>query len=630
MLKKTLVVFLVAVISASFADDAPLAPILLRPGPVAYTPATGERIVMWAVWAESRDWTVTGVPDYIYPCVFDVKIDGESYTLTVGPFEGSERGATTADYGTNAFTFPSGSGVPVWSDSRGNSGIVAFANNSATPGLAFDYTFAAGMSRTDGVDERPNTRLRFYWPDDNVKLDGVVQRISADGKQVLSAGAYHGHRFGVGGGLSEYARVTWFKGGQRIIRHDRFAGESPDWFDIPSYGSTDAGTYRMHVENSFGLFDVTFEIGTATPTGPRIRPDVQSAAFGSSVNLFVVGSTGSVQNVQWSKNGDPANALSGASPMLAPLQPTHAGIYTATVNGAEASTNAAIVGITTAARMVGDGKIVGTDITHPNGNVFDQVLVTGPAEAVTAGYAPKKITRTSFIDLDNDIVQVEFSGPGTLTLVFDGYTPPALPTNYQQDTLYVKGHAGIVVTGADENTNVSVFTVGRATAFDPTGAYNILIAPSPTNNPANNGSSLFKGHSATKYDGVADLAFIAIASSNGKFGGIRTANANYFASKGMTGVYAPGVEFTGPIFIGNITAFDAANPVIILGSAADTRITGGDLAQPNAQPVQVSGISQLKFSDGSDSGGNLIPAKANNAVLMNGTANVTGQIVVNP
>ncbi len=630
MPQKILLVFLIAGASACFADDAPLAPVLLQPGPAVFAPTTGERVVMWATWGESRDWTVTGVPDYIYPCLFDVTIDGESYTLTVGPFEGSERGATTADYGTNAFTFPSGSGVPVWADSRGNFGIVQLDNNAATPGLTFDYIFALGASRTTGVEDRPNTRLRFHWPDDNVKLDGVVQRINGDGTQVLSTGTYHGHRFGVGGGLSEYARVTWFKGSQRIIRHDRFAGESPDWFDIPSYGSTDLGTYRMHVENSFGSFDVTFEVGTGASTGPRVRPNAQSAAVGSSVNLFVVGSTSTSRNVQWSKNGAPSDALSGASATLGHLQPKDAGIYTAIVTGDKASTNAAIIGITTAARMVGDGKVVGTDIIHPNGNVFDQVLVTGPAEAVTAGYASKKITRTSFIDLDNDIVQVEFSGPGTLTLVIDGYTPPALPMNYHQDTAYVKGHAGIVITGADENTNVSVFTVGRATAFDPTGAYNTLVAPSPTNDPAKNGSSLFQGHSATKYDGVADLAFIAIASSNGKFGGVRTANANYFASKGMTGIYAPGVEFTGPVFIGNITAFDAAKPVIILGAAADTRITAGDLAQPNAQPVQVSGISQLKFADGSDSGGNLIRAKANKAVLMDGTANVTGQIVVNP
>jgi hypothetical protein len=44
------------------------------------------------------------------------------------------------------------------------------------------------------------------------------------------------------------------------------------------------------------------------------------------------------------------------------------------------------------------------------------------------------------------------------------------------------------------------------------------------------------------YDGVADIAFIAIQSANGKFGGIRTGNTTYYASQGFTGVYAPGVD----------------------------------------------------------------------------------------
>jgi hypothetical protein len=195
----------------------------------------------------------------------------------------------------------------------------------------------------------------------------------------------------------------------------------------------------------------------------------------------------------------------------------------------------------------------------------------------------------------------------------------------------MKGHAQIVIAGADEFTNVSVFSVGRATAFDPTGHYDITKPISATNDPATNGSPLFVGHGATNYDGIADIAFIAIASANGKFGGVRTANANYFAAKGLTGLYAPDVKFTGPIYIGDVVASDEAVPVIMTGGATDdVRITGGNLLQANGQAVQVGGLTQLKFTDGTDSRGNILPAQANRGILQNYDTDVTAQTVVNP
>jgi hypothetical protein len=179
----------------------------------------------------------------------------------------------------------------------------------------------------------------------------------------------------------------------------------------------------------------------------------------------------------------------------------------------------------------------------------------------------------------------------------------------------MKGHAGIVVTRADETSNLSVFSVGRGNAVN---------------------QALFK--SDVTYDGLADIAFVAISSSNGKFGGLRTANATYYATKGYTGIYAPGVAFQGPVFVGDVSAFDDATPVLVLGSASDVRITGGDLAQANARAVQVSGITQLKMSDGSTSHyvdvattpTQLLKAKANQARLEQNGLDVTNQIVLNP
>jgi hypothetical protein len=210
--------------------------------------------------------------------------------------------------------------------------------------------------------------------------------------------------------------------------------------------------------------------------------------------------------------------------------------------------------------------------------------------------------------MQNDIVQVELSGAGTLSLVVDNASIPAPPASYNQPNVdYVKGHAGIVITGANETTNVTVFSVGRATAVNQT---------------------LF--NDAVDYDGTADIAFIAIQSANGKFGGVRTGNVNYFATTGFTGVYAPGVELTGPLNVGDVSAFDSATPLLIVGAVTNANITGGDLFQPNSQPVQVNGITQLKFIAGTTSHGDTLPAQQNRGVLIEDGVNVTNAIVVNP
>jgi hypothetical protein len=366
-----------------------------------------------------------------------------------------------------------------------------------------------------------------------------------------------------------------------------------------------------------------------TPT-VTAQPASRAVDAGSSTSLSVTAtaSGGAAPTFQWQRNGSDLGGATGATLTLDNVQPANAGVYTAVIaSGATTTSDPAIVGVTTTNKVIGVGHVLSLDIKHPNGNVFDQVLLDGTAETITAD--PGKVTRTSFIDLSDDIVQVEFSGAGTLTIVLDNPSGPASPVNYNQAVNYMKGHAGIVITGADDTTNVSVFTVGRATAFDPTGGFNILLPISSTNNPANNGSSLFQGRSGTVYDGLAGLSFIAISSTNGKFGGLRTSNGSYFATKGFTGVYAPGVQFQGPVFIGDISASDAATPVIMIGSSPDTRITGGDLLQANGRAVQVSGLTALKFTAGGDSQGNALTAKTNRAVLQQSGVDVTTQIVVN-
>ncbi|HYP17192.1 MAG TPA: family 43 glycosylhydrolase, partial [Opitutus sp.] len=400
-----------------------------------------------------------------------------------------------------------------------------------------------------------------------------------------------------------------------------------------SYDANANGTPKLRIADLYWDAEAWPTYATSSAPVATVAPANSAGAMGSSVTLGFE-ATGADVSYRWRRNGTEIAGANSSLLTLANVQPADAGIYTglAANNAGSATTAGAVVGGLTTGKVVGSGQeLQPTDIRHPNGNIFDQVLLTGSAEAITADFGQGQVTRTSYIDLDDDIVQVELSGPGTLTLVLDASSGPARPTRYNQtDVQYMKGHASIVVVGADERTNVSVFTVGRATAFDRTNQFKFLEPISATNNPANNGSPLFEGHGATDYDGIADIAFIAIASANGKFGGVRTSNANYFASKGVTGIYAPGVAFQGPVYFGDISAAEAATPMIVLGSASDVRVTGGDMLQMNGQAVQVSGITQLKFTAGGDSHGRPLTAQANRAVYQQNGADVTAQIVANP
>ncbi len=384
--------------------------------------------------------------------------------------------------------------------------------------------------------------------------------------------------------------------------------------NIVSFTGTGSVTVRASQSGNVNFFsaapsvDRSFNVTAGTPPVVTTGTQIPAPAPGSTATLSV-GSSNPNVTYQWQRDGSTVSGATGPSLTLTDVQPPTAGLYTYTATipgGGSGTSNPVIVGISTTDKVIGTGSDVGENIVHPNGNTYDQVLLQGPAATVTADTA--QITRISFVDLTNDIVQVEFSGAGTLSVTMDGASSPSPASNYNQPGVdYVKGHAGLVITGANETSNITVFSVGPVTAVN---------------------SSLFKA--GVTYDGVADIAFIAIQSTNGKFGSVRTGNANYFATTGFTGVYAPGVQFSGPVNVGDISASDSATPVLILGSATATNITGGDLFQPNGQPVKVSGITQLKFVSGTTSQGTVLPAQANRGVLQQDGVNVTTQIVVNP
>ncbi len=401
----------------------------------------------------------------------------------------------------------------------------------------------------------------------------------------------------------------WRKNGTAI------GGATSATYTIASAQTGDAGSYSCVITNSAGTATSSNASLTVNLPVPVVTTPPVSAATtsGGNATFSVVASGAGPFTYQWTRNGNAITGATNASLTVTNVQPLNAGLYRAAItnNVGTTNTDAAILGVASTLKVIGGGTEVLADLVHQNGNVYDQVLLgltdnVSGATAATMTADPGQIVRTSFLDNTDDIVQVEFSGSGTLSIVLDSATGPSLPVKYNQSVAYMKGHPAIVITGADETTNISVFSVGAITAVN---------------------QSLFK---SVTYDGMADVAYIAISSTNGKFGGIRTANASFFATKGFTGIYAPGVTFTGPVYLGDINAFDQATPVLILGSASDVRVTGGDLLQTNASPVQVSGFTSVRFVDGSTSHGVIIPAKTNRATFQRNGVDVTDQIQTGP
>ncbi len=421
-----------------------------------------------------------------------------------------------------------------------------------------------------------------------------------------------------------------------------------EWFAVTST----SGGYAIPVAKNSGVYTLTakgngIELSFVVNVGadsvkadfvppsaipaPTItsQPQSQVGAVGSTVILSAnaAAAPGGPDPVYlWQLNGrdldDATAAQLGISNARTPnltingIIPTHAGIYSAIVGsgavGAKTTSSPAIVGVTSNNKVFGFGSEVASDIKHPNGNIYDQVLV-GDATAnplycaIMVRADPNQVTRSSYIDINNDIVQVEFSGAGTLSLVIDNATVPAPPVNYIQAVNYVKGTGHIVISGADETTYVSVFSVGRLNAVD---------------------QSLFR--SDVTYDGVADISYIAILSTNGKFGGIFTGNTHFSATKGLTGIYAPGVQIVGPVVVGDVSAFDAAVPVLRFGSTTSVKIAGGGLEQANGQPLQISGITQMTLGAGTTSQNVLLPAQTLKTRLYHNGVDVTDQVSINP
>ncbi len=343
------------------------------------------------------------------------------------------------------------------------------------------------------------------------------------------------------------------------------------------------GNVLHNVIDDFGFTPIGAPGSGGPPpvTGPTIttQPASQEVQSGTAIALSVAAS-GDDLTYQWyiGNSGDTAAPVAGAtSTTLTTGALSVSTNFWAQVSNAGGSTDSNTAVITVTAPPVplvldGSGDIAGENIQHPNGNIFDQILLTG--EFVQLQAKPNQITRVSFMDENEDIVQVEFSGAGTFTVTLDPATflPPALPPRYNQAVEYVTGKPSVVIEGADANTFFSIFTVGKINAVN---------------------QALFP--EGQVYDAQADVNLVEVLNSTG-MGGMQLSNTVFSGSTGKTGVDARGTPIAVRLTVGDIDASGDAVPHILFGTGSFTvpagnpglRITGGDLAQTNDAAVVVA------------------------------------------
>lgn len=242
----------------------------------------------------------------------------------------------------------------------------------------------------------------------------------------------------------------------------------------------------------------------------------------------------------------------------------------------------------------GGTEVLSNRFVESNGNTFDQVLMNGSSVSVTADTG--QITRVSFLDLQGDIVQAEFSGKGTLTISLDQFGAPAEAAKYLQPGVnYVSGLASFTIQGSDSSTNFRVFTVGSATAVN---------------------QALFDA-THTGGNNVADVARLTVVADPANFGGsnfgsILAGNAIFGATSGTVGISAANVNVQGVVRIGDIIADGTATPSLVLGvnsQFVDVEVTGGGLISTNGKAINNNGSFNygLQFLDGTTSFGVLDP-----------------------
>ncbi len=476
----------------------------------------------------------------------------EEVTVGTSPFSATFSGGDISQESEDDLQFQFRSARSHWRVVNGKTGTITFE----TPAARVQFFAATVVRSATGAGDGS---IEVYDTEDNLLIteDNLGSNILAGSG--LPPLTFDANELGAVGGIA------------RILLLD-------DVLINPLFSSTAIDNFGFSPIGTPG-----FDGGGEPPpaTGPSIttQPASQEVQSGTAVVLTVAAS-GDDLSYQWftGNSGDTASPVAGAtSGTLTTGALTASTNYWAQITNAGGSADSDTAVITVAAPSVplvldGSGDIAGENIQHANGNVFDQILLTG--ESVQLQAKPGQITRVSFMDENEDIVQVEFSGNGTFTVTLDPATflPPAIPPRYNQAVEYVTGKPSVVIDGADANTFFSIFTVGTINAFN---------------------QALFP--EGQVYDAQADVTLVEVVNSTG-MGGIQLSNTVFSGSTGKTGIDARGVPISVRLTIGDIDASGDAVPHILFGSGSFTvpagnpglRITGGDLLQTNGAAVVVA------------------------------------------
>ena len=353
--------------------------------------------------------------------------------------------------------------------------------------------------------------------------------------------------------------------------------------------------------------------GELEGSGPEIAtaPASRTLPEGDPLNLSVAPQEVSdTLTYRWLHNGIAVPGATAAALVKTAAESADAGLYVAQL-GAHAATTLsepAVVGVIPTGRTAGavTTRDEWQNIRHPNGNVYDQFLLTGAAGTITADTG--QIARLSFLDEEDSIVQVEMSGPGAITVVLARPAGPVAPALYNQTGIaYMRGAPTVVLAGATADTYVSIFSVGRVTNPGVTRA-------------------------DVTYNGWANVRSLGILSTTGSLGGLFLGNVLFVAEAGPVGLFAPNVRSVGTVNLHEIMAWEAGRPGLAFEPAAQVavRITGGSLLQLNGLPVRVRGLASVRMAAGQGSSGEPAPAQTALGELVEDGNDVTSVLVTGP
>ncbi len=487
--------------------------------------------------------------------------DKTNFTIGQSPWTATFTGGFATSPGIDSFnhTTPGGG---YYVGTTANAGGAWVMNNDTTGTILFETPAAKvafyAVTFTEGDGE-----IQLFDTNDNLifSTDDIPQNMNINLTAPFTFFEYIAANLGAPDGLS---KLTY----RNKLSMDSGGSIAP--IAIDDFGFTPIGVPGSGSE------------GPPPIVGPTIntQPESQEVQSGTAVVLSVEAS-GNDLIYQWytGNSGDTASPVASATSSTlttgALTVSTNFWVRVSLLSGGDADSDTAV--ITVAAPSVplvldGTGDIAGENIQHPNGNIFDQILLTG--ETIQLQARPGQITRVSFMDETEDIVQVEFSGTGSFTVTLDPATflPPAIPPRYNQAVEYVTGKPGVVIDGADANTFFSIFTVGSINAVN---------------------QALFP--EGQVYDAQADVTLVEVVNSTG-MGGMQLSNAAFSGSTGKVGVDARGVPIAVRLTVGDIDAEGDAVPHLLFGSGSFTvaagnpglRITGGDLLQTNGAAVVVA------------------------------------------